>query len=304
MADDTLALITFGRAHDDNAPDQRTLNVALEPLLGADLVEVWHGQGAVRAGCHGRVHYREDDQHVFAFLEIDERDYRCVGAAAEAAYAEMRAFQAQSPKPHLLRIWNYFDHITAGRGDDERYQLFCVGRAAGLGEHRPEALPAATAIGRRHNSHKLQVYWLAATQPGRPLENPRQVSAYHYPRQYGPAPPRFARATLTAAGDLLISGTASVVGHATHHDGDLGRQLGETLCNLDALLAHAHASDPRCPQRFGPATLLKVYLRHRGDAGHVAEVLRARLPADAPLLILEADVCRSDLLIEIDGLHR
>lgn len=304
VGDDTLAVITFGHTRASDGPDRQTLNVALEPLYGADLVEVWRGQGKVRAGSHGRVQYREDDEHLFALLEIDEREFGCVGAAAEAAYAEMKSFQAQSPKPHLLRIWNYFDDITGGGGDDERYQLFCVGRTAGLGEHRPESLPAATAIGRRDGASKLQIYWLAATRPGHPLENPRQISAYHYPRQYGPAPPRFARATLTAAGELLISGTASVVGHATHHDGDVARQLDETLCNLDALLAHAHATDAHCPERFGPAGLLKVYLRDRGHAVGVADMLRARLPTGIPFLILEADICRSDLLIEIDGLHR
>ncbi len=303
VADDALALISFGRAMSTRSTEQ-TLNIALEPLLGADLVEVWHGQGGVRAGRLGQVRYREDDEYLFAIIEIDERDYADLGAAAQAAYAELMAFQAQSSKPHLLRIWNYFDAITAGSGDDERYQIFCAGRAAGLGEHPPEALPAATAIGRRDQSPILQVYWLAATRPGRPLENPRQISAYNYPRQYGPAPPRFARATLTASSELLISGTASVVGHATHHDGDVARQLEETLCNLDALLKHAQANDPRCSGSFGPGSLFKVYLRHRSHAEHVAKVLRARLPPDVLLLILEADVCRNDLLIEIDGLHR
>ncbi len=303
VADDVLALISFGSAA-RACSAEHTLNIALEPMLGADLVEVWHGRGSVRTGRLGQVRYREDGEHLFAIIEIDEREYADLGVAAEKAYAELMAFQAQSSKPHLLRIWNYFDAITAGSGDDERYQIFCAGRAAGLGEHPPETLPAATAIGRRDQSRILQVYWLAATQPGRPLENPRQISAYHYPRQYGPAPPRFARATLTASSELLISGTASVVGHATHHDGDVARQLEETLCNLDALIKLAQASDPRCTGSFGPGSLFKVYLRHRSHADHVTKVLRERLPANVLLLILEADVCRNDLLIEIDGLHR
>jgi hypothetical protein len=58
------------------------------------------------------------------------------------------------------------------------------------------------------------------------------VSAYDYPRQYGPAAPSFSRAALTPDPLLLISGTASIVGHASVHLGDVTAQLEETLANL------------------------------------------------------------------------
>jgi hypothetical protein len=58
------------------------------------------------------------------------------------------------------------------------------------------ALPAATCIGRFDGVRRLQVYWLAAREAGLPLENPRQVSAFRYPRQYGPQSPSFSRALL------------------------------------------------------------------------------------------------------------
>lgn len=298
-----LALISFGpRAC---APtDPRCLHVGLDPIDGRDLIEVWRADGPVRSSRRGLVRYSESDTHLFAIVEIDEREYSDVGAAARAGYSALVDFQHHSNKPHLLRIWNYFDAITEGSGEDERYQRFCVGRAEGLGEHQLATLPAATAIGRRDGSPILLIYWLASILPGQSVENPRQISAYHYPRQYGPVAPRFARATLTNDGELLLSGTASVVGHATHHDGDVRAQLHETLRNLDALLQHAHASAPVCPRNFGPNALLKVYLRHREDAALVHDELRANLPADIELLILEADICRSDLLIEIDGVHR
>ena len=40
---------------------------------------------------------------------------------------------------------------------------------------------------------------------------------------------------------LLISGTASVIGHATAHSGDALAQTDEAASNLDALLGHAAA---------------------------------------------------------------
>lgn len=302
LADNVLALISFGS--DAASNDPRHLRVPLEPLYGQGLHEVWLCDGPVQSARSGNVRYSESATHLFAVLEIDERQHDDIRAAARSGYAELAEFQRQSSKPHLQRIWNYFDAITVGDGDEERYQRFCVGRAEGLGTHQLASLPAATAIGRRDGSPILQIYWLAATTPGQSLENPRQISAYHYPRQYGPVAPRFARATLTTDAALLISGTASVVGHATHHDGDVHAQLLETLRNLDALLQSAHTINQQCPSAFGADALLKVYLRNRADADVVIDELRLRLPAGLPILILEADVCRSDLLIEIDGLHR
>src|SRR3546814_1451833 len=101
----------------------------------------------------------------------------------------MTSFVGASQTPHLLRVWNYLDAITFGDGDAERYREFCVGRARGLGDFDTHALPAATAIGRCDDARVVQVYWLAARTPGTPVENPRQVSAYRYPRQYGPQQP-------------------------------------------------------------------------------------------------------------------
>jgi chorismate lyase / 3-hydroxybenzoate synthase len=299
---DVLIEIIFS-AQAPSAPHPRRLHVGLEPLHGVGLREIWRSAGTIRTGAEGAIRYSEDEQYLIGIIELDEREYADIGATAAAAYAQIRRFQTVSSKPHLLRMWNYFDAITDGEGDAERYQMFCVGRAEGLGNHQFGALPAATAIGRRDGSPMLQVYWLAAKNPGHPIENPRQISAYHYPRQYGRVSPRFARAMLNANGELLISGTASVVGHATHHDGDVAAQLRETLLNLDTLLQQAHARNPACPAHFSGKALLKVYLRQPQACAAVVAQLCQRLTADTSLLVLAADICREDLLIEIDGLH-
>ena len=207
--------------------------------------------------------------------------------------------------PHLLRTWNYLDGITAGDGDAERYRRFCTGRARGIGDVDPATLPAATAIGRVDDARRLQVYWLAARSPGTPLENPRQLSAYRYPRQYGPQPPSFARAMLpgSPAMPLLLSGTAAVVGHESRHAESVAAQLDETLRNFDSLLAAAHARRPGLPARFGPHTRLKVYVRDRAALAEVVALLATRLDPSVPRLVLHAAVCRRELRIEIDGTH-
>ncbi|PPT87775.1 pteridine-dependent deoxygenase [Xanthomonas theicola] len=284
--------------------DPRYLRVPLQPH-GPRVLEVWRTDAPVRSGRHGDIAWAGDDRLQFGVIEIDERALDIADASA-LAYAQITAFVAGGATPRLMRIWNYLDAITLGSGDRERYRRFCVGRARGLGDFDASLLPAATAVGRCDHARVMQIYWLAAAQAGTPLENPRQVSAYRYPRQYGPQPPSFARAMLPPAGGdmpLLLSGTASVVGHASMHSGQLLAQLEETFANFDALLAAARRHAPDLPAQFGDRTRLKVYVREATDLPLVAAALDARFGDRVPRLLLHAVICRDELAVEIDGVH-
>jgi len=301
--DHVLAVLGFG----PDAPrsdDPRYLRVPLAPFGGAPL-EVWRSTRPVVRGRDGAVAWASDGTLQFGAIEVDEIDGD-IDTAAETAYTLLSRFVPGSATPHLLRVWNYLDGITEGEGDDERYRHFCVGRARGLGQFDTTHLPAATAIGRVDGVRTLQVYWLACSCPGTPVENPRQVSAYRYPRQYGPQPPSFARAMLPPASvqtPLLLSGTAAVVGHQTLHPESTAAQLEETFANFDALIASAHRHAPALPSAFNAGSRLKVYVRDAAELPLVASLLEQRLPAEVPRLLLHATVCRRDLRVEIDGVH-
>lgn len=297
-----LAAIAFGPA--TGSDDPRRLAVPLQPH-GAAPVELWRVPGPVRCGRERGLAWSEDGALQFASIEVEEGPGG-IEAAAAIAYARLRDCLRERGYAHPLRIWNYLDAITLGEGDDERYRRFCVGRARGLGDIDATALPAATAIGRRDGVRVLQVYWLAARAPGIAVENPRQLSAYRYPRQYGPQPPSFARAMLPPPGSdvpLLLSGTASVVGHETRHPDCVQAQVDETFANFDSLLGAAHRLRPSLPAAFGPGTRLKAYVRDAGALAQVAAAIEARLGSDVPLVVLHADICRRDLRVEIDGFH-
>jgi len=299
---DVLCAVAFGDApvqHDD----PRCVRVRLAPLRGAGTMEVWHASGPVSFGFDGALRYAADANHLLGAIEVDERQYGGISGAAEAAYAALGRFVASSRHPHLLRIWNYFDGINGGSGDEERYKLFCVGRAAGLRSYPNGTYPAATCIGRRDGSPILQVYCLAGRAPGVPLENPRQMSAYRYPRQYGPAAPSFSRAMLASDRLIMISGTASIVGHASRHPGDVRAQLQETLTNLSNLLQRAAGATPGITPRLGAESLLKIYLRDASLLPDVEALVREGLPAETEFIILHADICRAELLVEVDCLH-
>ncbi|HET6545611.1 MAG TPA: pteridine-dependent deoxygenase [Rhodanobacteraceae bacterium] len=292
-----LALIGFGAA----APqfdDPRWLRLGLEPLAGS-LLEVWRARAPVSRGRDGDVRWSHDGDYCWFAIELEEVAHRGIAATAEQAYRELRHFLATVATPHVLRLWNYLDAINNGAGDDERYRQFCAGRGRGLAGWFEGSYPAATAIGRRDGVRVLQIYGLAARLPGTAVENPRQTSAWRYPRQYGATPPTFARAMRSpAVGQLLLSGTAAVVGHASQHENAIDAQIGETLVNLDSLLRASGSSNT-----FGPGSLLKAYVRRSGDAPRVTAALRAHAPGLGGLLLLAGDICRSELLVEIDGVQ-
>ena len=221
----TLAVFGFGANAPATPTDPRYLQVAL-PALGRAPLECWQVDADVAYGREGGIAWAQGGGLQFGALEIaDDGD---VEAAAAHAYTCLRDWLASSAYAHPLRIWNYLDAITEGDGDTERYRRFCVGRARGIGRAlAPGELPAATAIGHPQRTGRLQLYWLAAAHAGTALENPRQVQAWRYPRQYGPQPPGFARALLPPASTLplLLSGTAAVVGHASQHADSLDAQL-------------------------------------------------------------------------------
>jgi len=135
------------------------------------------------------------------------------------------------------------------------------------------------------------------------IENPRQTSAYHYPPQYGVHSPIFSRACVlseSSGTNLFVSGTASIVGHQTIHPGDVAAQTRETVANIDALLGEANRVVGES-RYFLDALKFKVYVRQPADLRAVEAVLTSALRPATPIVYLQADVCREDLLVEIEA---
>jgi chorismate lyase/3-hydroxybenzoate synthase len=224
----------------------------------------------------------------------------------EKAYRQLLGLLRDSGFPYLWRIWNYFPRINGDQGGLERYRLFCVGRHQALAQTLPGfpgSLPAGTAVGTQHGP--LQIYFLAGAHPPTHLGNPRQVNAYDYPKVYGPRSPSFARATLCrseSATHLFISGTASVVGHQSQHVGLADLQALETLTNLRALIDRAQFGHPSFEPDAKRHSVFKVYLRSPKHLETVRGVLRDPFLLSGDLLFLQGDLCRKELLVEVEGL--
>lgn len=300
----TLAVLGFGDSAPGSHEDPRFFNTHLEPLLSPAPFEVWRTDGEVSREKQGDIAWAHSGGLAFGSMTIEESSLGGIRSAAEAAYTRLLDHLQNSAHPALLRTWNYVDAIVEGAGDRERYREFCVGRARGIGE-RLVAFPAATGIGLRDGRRTLRIYWLAGRLAGTAIENPRQVAAWRYPRQYGPQPPSFSRATLPTETSLqlLLSGTASVVGHSSLHADCVALQVDETFKNFASLLELVAARQPRIPTAFGAHSVLKVYLRDRTDASALNAALARHLAPEVPRLVLLADICRPELRVEIDGFH-
>jgi chorismate lyase/3-hydroxybenzoate synthase len=306
LADDrVIALIRFANRTALSANDPREVSIAL-PLLGPqDLVEVWQTPAPAESGREKDLFYAADPEMLFGHLLMEESQAGGIASTTRAGYGQiLRAIEALG-YPCLVRIWNYFPAINVEADGLERYRAFCVGRygalaSAGLDEQR---LAAASAIGT--HAPGLLIYFIAAKEPPRPIENPRQVSAYRYPPLYGPRTPLFSRAVVkrwSAGTHLYISGTASVVGHRTCHEGNRAEQVRETFRNVEALIGEALTVESLAIGSARELKQLKIYVRESPHTEVEQEV--ARLFGDSlPRVYLQADICRAGLLLEIDALY-
>jgi chorismate lyase / 3-hydroxybenzoate synthase len=233
---------------------------------------------------------------------------------ARELYELLRRELTALSTPHPVRVWNFIPGILEPLGElPHRYMHFNAGRfqayeawfrsSEGFELH----LPTATGTGQA-GAH-LDVHCLCARHPGTPVENPRQIAAYRYSPRYGPLPPCFARATRLCNGHgfdwLLVGGTASVTGEDSAHLEDLDAQLEETARNLEALVRRGLGEDGAAraagAEPLGRFRSLRVYHPRAADAPFLQDALSARFPAIDRLELVRSELCRPELLLEIEG---
>ena len=279
----------------------------LRPINCDDLYECWWYKGDVDFTTRGNVRIARCADYTVAILERPDSAPEDFRADAYDAYHELLSAVQTKEHGHLVKIWNYFSGINEAEGDAEKYRQFSLGRASVFDELgiQDESVPTGTAIGCLHECG-LSIIALLTNNDFRSTENPRRRSAYHYPRQYGPRSPKFSRGGRVSSADhdlFVISGTAAIIGHESVFPYETARQASETLNNLDHLadaLSGLGSEDRSLV--LDQELILRVYLRDREDMDLVARQLRETLGDIEPnLVFLNADICRRELMVEIDG---
>jgi enamine deaminase RidA (YjgF/YER057c/UK114 family) len=292
------------------------LRVPMQRLAGENSAcEVWRSGNVLTPGRHGAIHYIHDDELLFGVITLAENLFKTragktpLQQAAESIYDQVFGLLDALHFPHVLRFWNYFADINADSFGMERYRQFNLGRQASFvtcGRHELGIFPAACALGA--GAGPLNVAFLAGRVAPLNIENPRQISAYHYPQQYGPRSPMFSRASLARLKHelvLFISGTASIVGHTTLHAGDVLAQTRETMANIEAVLAEANRLRLAHQPGFANFNLsdlhYKVYVRDPLDLPTIRDELQRCMGDALQAVYLQADVCRQELMLEIEA---
>lgn len=147
-----------------------------------------------------------------------------------------------------------------------------------------------------------------------PLDNPNQVKAYEYGQEVLVGQPvstglknspKFERAVLILHGDeptLFISGTASIIGQVTLGKGDVEKQTRITIENIKKLADPLAVTE--MDERKRPCNIyfrnIRVYVKNREDFSKVRDICQSHF-GEVPAVFLLSDVCRDDLLMEIEA---
>jgi enamine deaminase RidA (YjgF/YER057c/UK114 family) len=284
----------------------------IEAWLSADIAAGGADNKAcmLSGGRCGALSYRHSEQMLFGSIALDDASFPAVDdrtglqQATATAYQQIFELLDRLSFPALWRVWNFIPRINVVEHGSERYRQFNSARQQAFvrcGRTITGSVPAASALGSA--SGPLTIYFFAGRYAAQPIENPRQLSAYHYPREYGEKSPTFARASLVSlAGQevLFVSGTASIVGHNTLHEHDVAAQTRELMINIEAVLSEANAAARQ--RRFSMQELVyKVYIRRREDYSIVVAEMQKSLGILPVAVYLQADICRADLLVEVEA---
>ena len=235
-----------------------------------------------------------------------------LGESIYSVYMQIADLLSAAPASRPIRFWNHICHIHEAQGPAmDRYMVFNVGRFRAFsqwyGDQTNFDKCVATATGVGCLGDDIFIHVLAADQDGIAIANPRQVQPHRYSSRFGPRPPCFARATLLPTSSreymLMIGGTASIRGEESMFVGNLQRQLDETFENLRALVTHAGEQVGRSANLTN-ITDLRIYVSQPSTTHQIESATRAAMPQATQVQLLSADLCRQELMVEIEGRAR
>ena len=308
----TLFRFCFGRDASEQSSDG-TVNIPipLQVLGNGAKFEVWETSEPVHSGrIANNMFFAASKSWLMIHTTVFIDDTSDLSSLTQDIYNNMLNEVVQRNYQDVVRTWNYIPEINKGDGDSERYRQFSLGRAIAFESHNCniEALPAGTAIGSAAGT-RLGITILAAKSDNIRVENPRQMSAFQYPRQYGPRSPSFARAVLLSQCEfplLLVSGTASILGHESVHTSKLINQAEETTLNIISLRDAALKQTVKA-QSFSTGSL-RIYVRDKADFPLAVDSLKKLLHnsdhSTPDYIVLLGDICRSDLLVEVEAVYQ
>jgi len=209
------------------------------------------------------------------------------------------------------RQWNYIESIVGEKTPGlQNYQQLNDARSDFYsGATWSYGYPAATGIGTQAGGIMVEVDAAAENACKRvPIDNTLQIAAHAYSsdvlvgKEVTKTTPKFerAKAIFGASPMIYVSGTAAIRGEMSLFGVGIEKQTIITLENIENLFSDATLKDN---QIFLDKDLFvsnfRVYLKNATDFAQASKILSERYPG-VPAIYVLSDVCRDELLIEIE----
>jgi hypothetical protein len=212
----------------------------------------------------------------------------------------------------IVRQWNYIENILGFDGNEQRYQEFNNVRSVIYGDSfKAKGYPAATGIGMNQGGTIIEFIAIRSDRlVTSAIDNPEQVSAHLYSKKVLigdecelKTTPKFERARfikLFGKKIIFISGTASIRGEQTVGIDNPSEQTEVTINNIKQLYSKEildKISIEKMVPKYGHA---RIYVKDRKDFAAIKKTFRTHF-GNLPVVYIVADICRPDLLVEIEG---
>ncbi len=224
------------------------------------------------------------------------------------------------PVNSIVRQWNYIENITRVSCDAQHYQAFNDARSRLYGTVSwPAGYPAATGIGTQQGGIMVEVdaavFGPSKRRSMAAVDNTLQVAAHDYsPRvligeEHSSTTPKFERAKALLHKRrpqmVYISGTAAIRGEESLTGVGIERQTVITQENMDFLISKENLH--RHKIRFRKNLKIRnfrVYLKSENFLDTSRRMMLERYGNQVGVVYVFSDVCREELLIEIEGVAR
>lgn len=305
-------------------PPENGKHVSLEVILlvePSDKIEINHE--ILGATCYSVVNYPDFKEVYAAGLTIGEKNTGTSSQAKGALELMKQVLEKENMTfSEVVRQWNFIEDILGITSDKDgfkqNYQLFNDVRSIYYGvENFINGYPAATGIGMNAGGVIIEFIAISSSKDILiiPISNPRQIDAYRYTQDVlkgdsiknipKKTSPKFERAKMVAvydSGQIYISGTAAVLGQNTGPGQDVEDQTLTTIKNIIKLISRDNLQDcgVKINLTLGPLSYIRVYVKDEAEIPKVKKICEKHFK-DVPSLYVVSDICRDDLLVEIEG---
>ena len=292
LPNDLKKIINIMSFNESEGYSDNILSTGLQTYNKDKIYEIWESTDNVKEETYKNINIRYDKDYLFGSVIFDSL------CQFEENYKDILTFTRKF-NYRLIKLWHFIPNLLdINEINKSTYTIFCEER-----EKLYKAFftnnnyPAATVVGTK--GKKIIIYFIASSYLDIfYLSNSRQIEPYKYPKEIFQYKPLFSRAIKLGKqkedSKIFISGTASISGYQSKHASNLSKQFNEIILNYKNLL--------NITSDFSSKNdIYRIYIKNNINVDTIKEYIQKNFNENRYLIIF-GDICRSELLIEIDGI--